>query len=67
MAQVSFKAAIKKWDKEAVDSVGKKMKQLHWQNTFKPIHWKSLTADQRKKELESHIFVERKRDGILKA
>ena len=67
MAQVSLKAAIKKWGKEAVDSVGKEMKQLHWQNSFKPMHWKSLTADQRKKVLESHIFVERKRDGILKA
>ena len=43
------------------------MKQLHWQNSFKPMHWKSLTADQRKKVLESHIFVERKRDGVLKA
>ena len=30
MAQVSLKAAIKKWGKEAVDSVGKEMKQLHW-------------------------------------
>jgi hypothetical protein len=43
------------------------MKQFHWQNSFKPMHWKSLTADQRKKMLESHIFVERKRDGVLKA
>jgi hypothetical protein len=43
------------------------MKQLHWQNSFKPMHWKSLTVDQRKKVLESHIFVERKRDGTLKA
>ena len=67
MAQVSLKAAIKKWGKEAVDSVGKEMKQLHWRNSFKPMHWKSLTADQRKKVLESHIFVERKRDGTLKA
>jgi hypothetical protein len=49
MAQVSLKAEIKKWGKEAVDSVGKEMKQLHWQNSFKPMHWKSLTADQRKK------------------
>jgi hypothetical protein len=43
------------------------MKQLHWQNSFKPMHWKSLTAEQRKKVLESHIFVERKQDGSLKA
>ena len=31
------------------------------------MHWKSLTANQRKKVLESHIFVERKQDGVLKA
>ena len=43
------------------------MKQLHWQNSFKPMHWKSLTAEQCKKVLESHIFVERKQDGVLKA
>ncbi len=67
MAQVSLKAAIKKWGKEAVDSDGKEMKQLHWRNFFKPMHWKSLTVNQRKKVLESHIFVERKQDGTLKA
>ena len=67
MAQVSLKAALKKWGREAEESVGKEMKQLHWQNSFKPMHWKSLTPDQRKKVLESHIFVERKRDGVLKA
>ncbi len=67
MAQVLLKAALKKWGREAEESVGKKMKQLHWQNSFKPMHWKSLTAKQRKKVLESHIFVERKQDGVLKA
>ena len=67
MAQVSLKAAIKKWGKEAEESVGKEMKQLHWRNSFKPMHWKTLTAEQRKQVLESHIFVERKRDGVLKA
>ena len=50
-----------------MDSVGKEMKQLHWRNSFKPMHWKSLTVDQCKKVLESHIFVERKQDGTLKA
>jgi hypothetical protein len=66
MAQVSLKAALKKWGKEADESVGKEMKQLHWQNSFKPMHWKSLTVEQCKKLLESHIFVERKWDGVLK-
>jgi hypothetical protein len=60
MAQVLLKAALKKWGREAEESVGKEMKQLNWQNSFKPMHWKSLTAEQCKKVLESHIFVERK-------
>ncbi len=34
MAQVSLKAAIKKWGKEAMNFVGKEMKQLHWRNSF---------------------------------
>ena len=67
MAQVSLKAALKKWGKEAEESIGKEMKQLHWRNSFKPMHWKTLTSEQRKQVLESHIFVERKRDGVLKA
>jgi hypothetical protein len=67
MAQVLLKAALKRWDREAKESVGKEMKQLHWRNSFKLMHWKSLTADQRKMVLESHIFVERKQDGVLKA
>jgi hypothetical protein len=60
MAQVSLKAALKKWGKEDEESVGKDMKQLHWQNSFMPMHWESLTPEQRKKVWESHIFVKRK-------
>jgi hypothetical protein len=67
MAQVLLKAALKKWGKEAQESVGKEMKKLHWQISFKPMHWKSLTAKQSKKVLEFHIFVESKHNGILKA
>ncbi len=67
MAQVLLKATLKKWGREAEESVGKKMKQLHWQNSFMPMHWKSLSAEQCKKVMESHIFVERKQDGSLKA
>jgi len=67
MAQVLLKAALKKWGKEAEESVGKEMKQLHWQNSLKPMLWKSLTAEQHKKVIESHIFVERKCNETLKA
>jgi hypothetical protein len=40
IAQVLLKAAPKQWGREADESVGKEMKQLHWQNFFKPVHWK---------------------------
>ncbi len=38
MTQVSLKAALKKWGREAEESVGKEMKQLHWRNSFTPMH-----------------------------
>jgi hypothetical protein len=36
MAQVLLKAALKKWGREAEESVGKEMKQLYWQALSNP-------------------------------
>jgi hypothetical protein len=43
------------------------MKQLHWRNSYNPMHWHKLTKAQKEHILESHIFVEEKRDGKIKA
>ena len=67
MAQLSMKAAIKKWGGEAKFAISKEMKQLHWRNLYKPRHWHSLTNKQKEQILESHIFVEQKEDGKIKA
>jgi hypothetical protein len=67
MAQLSMKAAIKKWGNEAKFAISKEMKQLHWRNLYKPMHWHALTKKQKEQVLESHIFVEEKRDGMIKA
>jgi hypothetical protein len=68
MAQVSMKAALKKWGKAAEQAITIEMKQLHWHNLFKPMHWHELTQAQKKHILESHIlFVEEKQDGKIKA
>jgi hypothetical protein len=67
IARLSMKAAIKKWDQEAEHDMTKEMKQLHWRNSYKPNHWHGLTKKQKKQILESHIFVEQKRDGSIKA
>jgi hypothetical protein len=41
------------------------MKQLHFQNTFKPKHWQELSQVQRQTVLESHMFLKQKRDGKI--
>jgi hypothetical protein len=43
------------------------MKQLCWQDSYKPKHWHGLTKKQKKQVFESHIFVKQKRDGKIKA
>jgi hypothetical protein len=43
------------------------MKQFYWRNSYKPRHNHSLTKKQKEKILDSHIFVEQKRDGKFKA
>ena len=42
------------------------MKQLNFQETFKPIHWKELYGTQRKSVLESHMLLNQKRYGKIK-
>jgi len=61
MAQLSMKAAIKKWGQEAEYAITKEMKQLHWRDSCKPKHWHELTKKQKEQIVESHIFVEQKR------
>ena len=67
MAQLSMKAVIKKWGQEAEYAITKEMKQLHWRESYKPKHWHELTKKQKEQILETHIFVEQKRDVFIKA
>jgi hypothetical protein len=67
MAQLSMKAALKKWGKAAEQAIAIKMKQLHWRNLYKPMHWHELTKAQKEHILKCHIFVEEKHDGKIKA
>ena len=43
------------------------MRQLHWQNSYKPKHWHKLSKKQKEQVLESQIFVKQKQDGNIKA
>jgi hypothetical protein len=65
-AQVSMKAALKKWGKAAEQAITINMKQLHWHNLYKPMHWHESTQAQKEHILESHTFIEEKQDGKIK-
>ena len=65
--QLTIKAAMKLWGDEALKASEKEMKQLHWQRSFQPVRWIDLTEEQRKTMLESHIFLQKKRTGEVKA
>jgi hypothetical protein len=66
MTQLSLKAGMKEWGKEAHKAVHSEMKQLHFRDTFKPMHWHELDEEQKKTVLESHMFLKKKRDGKIK-
>ena len=62
----SLKAGIKKFGDKAVKAAAKEMTQLHERNCFKPVDVRTLTEQERKKALESLIFLTEKRDGNIK-
>ena len=67
MQQLSVKAAQKQWSDDARVSGEKETSQLHWRETFVPKRMSDLTEEQRSKILQSHMFVVKKRDGVIKA
>ena len=67
MQQLSLKSALNKWGSDADQAGIKEASQLHWWDTFVPKHYSNLQDDQKKKVLESHMFVVKKRDGKTKA
>jgi hypothetical protein len=67
MTPLSLKAALKQWGEDTKVAGEAEAKQLHWQNSFKPVHWKEVDKEKRKQLLESHLFVKKKCSGQIKA
>jgi hypothetical protein len=67
MTQLSYKAALKQWGKDDKAAVEAEAKQLHWRNSFRPIHWKDVDKERQKQIHELHVFVKKKRTGQIKA
>ena len=46
MTQLSLNSGLIEWGTKPRNSVYSEMKQLHFRNTYKPIHWKELDHTQ---------------------
>jgi hypothetical protein len=63
----SLNKGMKQFGEAGICSVLKEMKQLHERKCFTPLKIKSLTPTERKRALESLIFLTEKKDGTIKA
>jgi Reverse transcriptase (RNA-dependent DNA polymerase) len=63
----SLKKGLKHFGAKGYDAAFGEIKQLHDRVAFKPIHIKDLTQQEKKRAMESLIFLVEKRDGRVKA
>ena len=63
----TLKQGIKKFGDRGTEAALKEIGQLHERNCFEPVQANESTFEQRKKVLESLMFLTEKRDGTVKA
>jgi hypothetical protein len=56
-------AGKKEFKERGEDAASKNLSQLHFRDTFEPINPKDLADKDRQEVLESHLFLEEKRDA----
>ena len=64
--QYILSKAEKKFGKKGFDTGFKEFDQLHKRTMFQPKKVSELSDEEKKKALESLIFIKEKRDGMLK-
>jgi hypothetical protein len=62
-----LKQGVKKFGDKGVTAVNKEMKQLNDRVVFEPISVNEMTALERKRAMESLVFLKEKRDESIKA
>tara|TARA_B110000116_G_scaffold23331_1_gene17939 strand:- start:29 stop:655 length:627 start_codon:yes stop_codon:yes gene_type:complete len=64
--QLSLNKGLKKFGNKGRDAAYKELHQIHNRIVFKPVDVNSLTPEERKKAMESLMFLTEKRDGSIK-
>jgi len=62
----SLKQGIKKFGERGKQAAMKELRQLHDRVVFEPVDVSKLTSDDKRKAMESLIFLAEKRDGTIK-
>ena len=63
----SLQKGLKKFGQRGQDSTYKEMKQMNDQDCFEPIHKSSMNETEKKRVMESLIFLAEKKSGKIKA
>ena len=63
----NLRKGILKYKDKGKNAVNKELSQLHNRNDFKPIHESQLIEIEKKKAINSLIFLTEKKDGTIKA
>ena len=66
MTQLSLKVGLKLWREKVSKAMKLEMRQIHLCDTFEPRHRYEVSAKEKAKVLESHMFLKLKRDGKIK-
>ena len=53
MTQLSLKVGLREWGAKAKSAVHSEMKQLHFRETFKPLHWHEISPAQKRTQYSS--------------
>ena len=67
LSTFTLRQGEKKFGIKAKDAAYKKMKQIDKRMVFEPIRIESLTEEEKKRAMESLIFLSEKRDGTIKS
>ena len=66
MTQLLLKEVLKQWVPKSHNAVHSDRKILNFRNTFKPMNWEELYDIQSTSVLDSHMFLNKNRDGKIK-
>ena len=66
LTQLSLKRGLATWKERGEEAVSKELSQLHFRDTFEPVDPATLSKDDMKRVIESHLFLKEKRDASIK-